>query len=85
VVSNSTVSSSTRSRTIKRDNSCVMIISHDEVTWGLVQTIFSFKGSSRPSYYSLVSLLPRASQQVCSDKLTNARLDEHLVACEPPR
>lgn len=82
-VSNTTVTSATRSRTTKRDNSCVMI-DGGECTWGLVQKVFAFMDADPPSYYCLLSLLPPVSQQVCDDKVTNARIEEHFVACEPP-
>lgn len=84
-LSSSTVTVATRSLTSKRDNSCVRIVDHKGlVQWGLVQTIFSFKLSSSPTYYCLVQLLPTVSQQICTDEISNARLEDHLVACKPP-
>lgn len=82
-VSNSTITSAIRSQSTKRDNSCVMI-DGGECAWGLIQKVFSFKSDDSPSYYCLVTLLPLASEQVCKDTLTNARLEDHLVVCDPP-
>lgn len=77
------VTAATRSQATKRDNSCV-IMNGGECIWGLVQKFFSFKDDDPPSYYCLLSLLLPASNQVCNDVLTNARIVDHLVACEPP-
>ena len=81
-VSNSVVTSVSRSQTTKRDNSCVMV-EGEERGWGLVQKVFSLKGAEPPLYYCLLSLLSPANEQVCHDTLTNARIEKHLVACEP--
>ena len=84
IVSNSTITSVTRSQTTKRSNSCVMI-EGAKYTRGLVEKVFSFKNADSSPYYCLVSLLRPIKEQLCTDMVTNARLEDHFVACEPPR
>ena len=82
-----TITSATRARTTKRSNSCVMLNNlHQQVCWGvLVECIFSFKNNNKPAYYCLVTLLFLSPNPICTDTITNAKLQDHLLTCMPPR
>ena len=73
-----------RSRSTKRNNSCVKYIdSRKAVHWGILEKLISFKYDSH--YYCLVSKLTPLDTQICTDTVTNAKLSDHLIVCQPPR
>lgn len=77
------VNSRSRSRETKRNNSCVFYNENDTVFYGLVEKIFSVANSGE--VYCIVSTLAKDStQSLCTDSVTNAQLNSHLVSCAAP-
>ena len=80
---NNTVKSAfTKSRTTKRNNSCVSYIARDgKVQRGIYQKLFCFK--QQPQHqFCLPTKFTVTPNQPCKDSVTNAQLQNHLVACD---
>ncbi len=74
------VNSISRSKEKKRNNSCIRYNQNDGVFYGLVEKIFSVANSGEA--YCIVSRLSRDSTQpLCTDTITNAKLNSHLLKC----
>ena len=80
---NCVISAKTKSRTTKRNNSCLSYIDGDgKLQRGICQKLFCFKDQPNLQF-CLVDKFMLASSQPCKDLVTNAQLKNHLVACEP--
>ena len=79
---NTVISAFTKSRTTKRNNSCVSYIARDgKVQKGICQKLFCFK--QQPQHqFCLLTKFTVAPNQPCKDSVTNAQLQNHLVACD---
>ena len=68
---NMVITARSKSRTTKRDNSCLVYIDQtDSVCWRVLEKIFSFKNSTASGYYCLISVLLPTSTQLCTDDIT---------------
>ena len=73
-----------RCRSSKRNNSCVKYVDSGKVVyWGILEKLISFKHDSH--FYCIMSKLIPMEHQICTDDVTNAKIHEHLVVCQPPR
>lgn len=75
----------TRSRSTKRNNSCLLYKSGEAHKYGVVQKIISFWESATVKCFVLLKRLEPASLEVCDDQLTHANFKKHFVAFFPPR
>ena len=83
---NTVVVARSQSRTTKRDNSCLLYTDKElQHCWGLLEKIFAFSNSEVLGCYCLISILSPVCCQLCTDDVTHAELQDHLVACQPPR
>ena len=83
-LSNNIIVPQYRSRSTKRNNSCINYVDTTKaVHWGMLEKLISFKDDTH--YYCLVSKLIPLDTQICTDDVTNAKLHNHLIVCQPPR
>ena len=81
---NNVIMARSKSRLTKRNNSCLRYIANARTHWGILEKIFAFNTRSTPGYFCVISTLQPAFQ-LCTDEVTWARLQDHFVACQPPR
>ena len=80
---NCVISAKTKSRTTKRNNSCLSYIDTEgKLQRGICQKLFCFKDQPQQQF-CLVNRFTLSSSQPCKDIVTNAQLLNHLVVCEP--
>ena len=82
---NNVISSRTKSKVTKRNNSCLMYIdTGGHFQRGICEKLFILKDQPEQQF-CLITKLMSASSQPCKDVITKAQLHNHLVACNPPR
>ena len=80
---NSKISASSKSKSTKRNNSCVKYRDGTgKYQRGICDRIFEFQDNL---YFCIVMKLIPISTQICQDSITCAKLEKHLVACNLPR
>ena len=80
---NCVISAKTKSRTTKRNNSCISYIDEGgKLQRGICQKLFCFEDQPQQQF-CLVNRYTLSSTQPCKDFVTNAQLLNHLVVCEP--
>jgi len=83
LANNCVISAKTKSRTTKRNNSCLSYIDGEgQLQRGICQKLFCLKDKPNVQF-CLVDKFMLASSQPCKDFVTNAQLENHLVVCEP--
>jgi len=79
---NSTISALSKSKSTKRNNSCIKYRdSTGSFHRGLCDRIFEFN----LQHFCIIMRLIPISTQICQDSVTHAKLENHLVVCNPPR
>ena len=82
------ITSESCSRATKRNNSCVVyetcMASGD--TYGILRKLVILKDSSETEVcYGLLQRLRPANFELCHDPITDAKLDDHIIAFHPSR
>jgi len=77
------ISAASKSKSTKRNNSCIQFqdesgTCHIEIC----ESIFGLKDTS--SHLCFVRKLNAATEQICKDTITHAKLDNHLIPCSSP-
>ena len=88
VESDRLITSESCSRATKRNNSCVKYESGEGLNscFGILKKLVMVKDCNRTeTCYALLQTLRRASFQLCHDSITNAKLNDHIIAFHPPR
>ena len=79
------ITAHSKSKKTKRNNSGVMYAEGDTCSYGIVEKMFVFKNSSSFSYCLITKLMPCSTLQLCTDDVTHANLQDHVIPCTPPR
>lgn len=56
---------------------------HKSSSLGMLEKLISFKDDTH--YYYIVSKLIPLDTQICTDDVTNVKLHNYLIVCQPPR
>ena len=84
--SNTKISALSKSKSTKRYNCCVKYKDGSgNYQKGITSKIFEVKDSLQILHFCIVIKLIPTITQICQDKITNAKLEKHLVACDQPR
>ena len=78
------IMSASRSRAAKRNNSCIVYKPFDQAPlyYGILKKLFYFDNKRS---YALVQRFINAPLVLCQDQITDAKIDEHILAFYPPR
>lgn len=75
------ITSLSSSKAVKRNNSCVMYRSSETNQFGVLVKLCLVDST----YFALLRTLHQADLHLCQDSVTDAKLNQHVIAFHPPR
>ena len=77
-LSNRIIAAKSRSKAIRRNNSCIQYLNCENYMYGIVEKIFVCENSC---FILIQDLAKQNHVQLCSDDVTDAKIDNHIIAC----
>ena len=75
------ITSLSSSKAVKRNNSCVMYTSSERNHFGVLVKLCLVDST----FFALLRTLHQADLHLCQDSVTDAKLNQHIIAFHPPR